>query len=187
MSDLFRVIVDATEFRKTELKLGPYYKKAPTAISRALNRTAEATRTQAIKSVTANYYVKAKDARGTIRIYRASPSRLGAMVVSRDNKLPLDKFKVTPLKPRPKNPPILKVAVKKGSVKELIHAFVADINGPKVFERVDKSRLPITRLMGPAIPSLLGGSKIRQLVEKESYAVYQKRLDHEIKRIQEGN
>jgi Prophage minor tail protein Z (GPZ). len=186
MSDVFRVIVDATEFRKTELKLGPYYKKTPIAISRALNRAAESTRTEAVRNVTANYYVTAKDARGTIQIYKASPSKLGALVVSKDSKIPLDHFKFTPKKPNPKSHQTIKVAVKKGGLKELLHAFIADVNGVKIFQRVGPSRLPIQRLMGPAIPVLIGSKLLREAVEKKSHETYQQRLDHEIKRTLEA-
>jgi hypothetical protein len=188
MSQIFSVSIDTIELRKTELRLGPLYKKAPIAMMRALNRAADGVRTRAVSEVINNYYLKSKEVRGTIKIYRATRSRLGALVVSKDGSLPLDHFKFSPTKPKPKNPPkVIRVAVKKGEMKDLLDAFVTDINGIKIFEREGTLRLPITRVMGPSIPTLIGGRKISELVQKESYKNYSNRLDHEIKRLQEGH
>jgi hypothetical protein len=188
MSDAFAVYVDAKEFKKVELRLGARYKQAPVVISRALNRSATTARATAIKQVTGNYYIKQKLIREKkiITIYKANKTKLRSLVIVRDSSIPLNYFKFSPGRPRPKNPPRLKVAVKRNGMKTLDRAFVADINGNKIFERKGKKRLPIDRLYGPAVAQITGVERNRVAVEKESMKMYLKRLDHEIKRIQEA-
>jgi hypothetical protein len=190
MSEAFTVYINATEFKKVELRLGAQAKQASTAISRALNRAADKARTEAVKQVTGNYYIKQKLIREKkiITTYKANKTRLRSLVIVRDSPIPMNYFKFSPGQPRPKKPPAggLKVAVKKDGIKTLKRAFVANINGPKIFDRVGKNRLPIKRLYGPSVAQITGVERNRTVIEKESAEMYQKRLDHEIKRIQEA-
>ena len=188
MSDLFNVVVDAKEFRKVELQLRDQQKQAGAVIARALNRAATAAKTAAVKEVRQGYYVKAKDVNKTIKIYRASRSKLGAVVVSKDSKLPLDKFRFSP-RTRPKRPPKggIKVAVKKTGLKTLPHAFLVNHDtGTQIWQRVGKDRLPIRRLMGPAVPQMLGADRVQKAFYERGREMYEQRLDHEIKRLLEG-
>jgi hypothetical protein len=182
------ITINTKLLKKVEKQLGTEKRKAPIALSRALNRAASKVKTAASKETRKEYVLKAKDINATIKIAKASQKRLGAVVLSKGAKLPLDKYRFTPKQPRPKKPPkSLKVAVRKNGLKELIGAFVADIQGNKIFKRTSKSRLPIRRLFGPAIPQLVGVQKIRPEIEKQAVDTFHKRLDHEIKRIREGN
>ena len=182
------ITIDAIKIKEVEQALGQYKNKAPTALSRAINRAAANAKTNASKKVVEKYNIKAKDVKATINITKANKSSLGSVVKSVGERIPLIKFKVSPSTPRPKNPPkILKVSVKKGGLKELVGAFVADVNGNKVFKRTSKSRLPIQQLYGPAVPQMLGTDNTREYIENEYTKVFDQRLDHEIKRIMEGN
>jgi hypothetical protein len=188
MSDVFTVYIGATEFKKAELRLGGQFKQAPVAISRALNRAANKARTEAVKQVTGNYYIRQKMIREKkiSTTYKANKTKLHSRVIIVDSPIPLNHFRFSPGQPRPKNPPKLKVAVQKNGMKTLNKAFVADINGPKIFEREGKKRLPIKRLYGPSVAQITGGAKTRAEIERESAKMYEKRLDHEIKRILEA-
>lgn len=180
------VTIDGVDIRKVELRLGQMSRKAPDAMTRALNRAVEAARTAAVREIRQDYVIKAKEARGTMRIVKASKRTLSAELRSRGHLIPLDHFRYKPKQPRPKNPPkALQVQVKKTGYKDLLHAFVADINGPKIWQRVGKSRLPIRRLMGPAVPQMLGQENVRAKVLEKALGTYKKRLDHEINRILE--
>jgi len=183
----FDVEVNATEVRKVELRLGKQRKQAPTAIMRALNRAAQSARTAATKEVRQEYHVRAKDVNKTFRTYKASRKKLAALVVSRDHKLPLDKFKFSP-RTRPKRPPKggIKVAVKKDGLKNLMHAFLVDApGGTMIFQRVGRPRYPIRRLMGPSVPQMIGAERVRTQFFNKARETYQKRLDHEIRRLLE--
>lgn len=178
--------VDASKLKEVEQQLGSFSNKAPTVISRAINRAAQNARTNAVSKAREEYVIKAKDVRDTIKIRKASTRSLGAVVTSKGSKVPLIKFKMSPNKPRPKRPPkSLKVGVKKGGLKEILSAFVADINGNKVFERETKKRLPIKQLFGPSVPEMLGNENVKTYVEREAVKMFDKRLEHEINRIWE--
>lgn len=194
------ITVDADKLNEVERRLGQYPKKAPLAIMRALNRTAANVKTNASKKVREEYAVKAKDVNSTFSIRRASKSSLSAMVESKAGALGLDKFKVSPMTPRHAKPPkALKVQVKKtGGAKRLVGAFVASVNGNKVFKRQPGAKgrkgkngtwtaLPIERLFGPPVPEMLENQSVRAYVEQEAAKTFETRLDHEIKRIMEGN
>lgn len=182
---VFEALVIKSDLQKVQLRLGKHFKQAPSVISRALNRAAEATKTTAVREVTQNYFLKSKDIRPTMTTYKSTKTRLRASVVVKDNKMPLERFKVSPSKPRPKNPPVLKVGVKKPGLKDLPGAFV--IPNLKIYERVGRPRKPIKRKFGPAVPQIVNGEKMRYEIQNESYRTYQKRLDHEIKRIMEAD
>lgn len=182
------ITINTEKIAQVEKELGQYKSKAPLALSRALNRAVSKAKTSASKKIREQYIVKAKDINSTLKITKASRGNLRAVVMSRGYRIPLIKFKVNPSSPRPRNPPkVLKVAVKKGSLKELVGAFVANINGDKVFRRTSSSRLPIEQLFGPAIPQMLGVASTREYVENEADNSFEQRLDHEIKRIMEGH
>lgn len=168
-------------------RLGQFKNKAPTVISRALNRAASNAKTNAVKKAKEEYEVKSTDVRSTIQITKSNRNQLGAMVTSTSTKLPLHKFKVSPKTPRPRNPQRLKVAVKKSGLKELMHAFVANVNGNKVFERETSSRLPIKQLFGPSVPEMLGNRDVKSYIEDEAVRIFDRRLDHEINRVLEVN
>lgn len=180
--------IDTRTFREVEKTLGRYKSKTPTALSRALNRAISTTRTVAAKKTREEYYLKSKDIKDTMETVKASRSNLGALVVSKGERLGLDNFRFKPKKPRPKNPPTLQVAVKRDGYKKLKSAFVTDINEngkPLIFERVGKSRLPIKRMYGPAIPQMLGNEETKEFAYDQAADTFHKRLDHEVKRVLE--
>jgi hypothetical protein len=176
--------ITAKNIKEVEERLGSFRNKAPLAISWALNRAADNVKTNAAKKAREEYEIKAKDIKDTLRIIKANKNSLSAEVRSKGARIPLIKFKVRPNEPRPSNPPkILRVAVKKTGLKGLVGAFVADINGNKVFKRKTRSRLPIEQLFGPAVPQMLGNPEVKKYIENEAMKVYYKRLDHEIDHI----
>jgi hypothetical protein len=182
---VFEALVIKEDLYKAALLLGDQRDKAPGVVSRALNRAAEATKTKAVKATASRYYVKQADVRQKVVTIKSSKTRLRAIVRSVDSKLPLERFKVSPLRNIPKKPPVLRIGVKReGDLKAFKGAFV--IPNLKIYERIGKKRYPIKRLYGPAIPQMVGSEKTRAEVQIESMNVYNKRFAHEIKRLQEG-
>jgi len=178
---VFEALIIKDNLKIVELKLGKMRHKVPDVISKALNRAVEATKTQAVKKTAGIYYLKQTDIRGKIKVYKSSKTSLRASAVSADRKLPIEAFKIRPNKPKPKKPPLIMVEIHRGKPKLFPGAFV--IPNLKVYERLGKERYPIKRIWGPAIPQLIGGKKIRVDVQIESQKTYEKRLDHEIKRV----
>ncbi|CAM4111275.1 phage tail protein [Mesobacillus thioparans] len=182
-----KITVDVNErlIQDVQQKLGSFQKKAPNAIANALNRAASTVNTNIGKEVRKQYVIKAGDVKATIVKTRATRALLGATVRSTGQLIPLDRFKVSPKTVQPKRKKPIKVSVKKGSLKEVMGAFVADISGTKIFKRSGENRLPIRRLFGPSVPQMLSNEEIRMTIDKEGSQTFYKRLDHEINRILE--
>lgn len=179
----FVVDVDKKMVKEIEKRLGDMNRRAPNAISNALNRAMNNVSSNISKEVRKEYVIKAKDVRETIRKTRATRSNLSATVISRGGAIPLDRFRVSPKTVQPRRKKPIRVEVKKDGLKELLGAFVANINGIKVFKRVGKKRLPIKRLFGPSVPQMLDNEEVRDKIEKQGQEMFEKRLDHEINRI----
>ena len=184
MSDL-SVTLNQQLLKDVQDKLGSFSKKAPNALSSSLNRAVTNVASNVSKEVRKEYNIKAADIKATLSKTRASRANLSAIVKSRGELLPLDKFKVSPKTVQPKRKAPIKVGVKKSGLKPLLGAFVADINGIKVFERQGKGRLPVRKLFGPSVPQMLKNEEVRANIDREGTATFYRRLDHEINRILE--
>ncbi len=172
------------QMEKAEEMLQHLPGEAPKAMASALNRAAQSARTEASRKVREKYYVKHKDVTSTIKIYRANPSDLSAVVTSRGNLMTLSKFRVTPKRPQPRRKAPIKVRVQRGEGGPIKGAFVARMKSGHVgvFKRVGKARLPIEQLYGPSIPQMLDSKTVREWVEQKAAEVLDQRLEHEIMR-----
>lgn len=178
------VELDESHLKSVQLRLGQFSKKAPNAISNALNRATTNMNTNIKKEIRKEYHIKAGDINATLSKTRASKGSLSASVKSKGHLIGLDKFKVSPKSINPKRKSLVTIAVKKSGGKKVKGAFMADVNGAKLFMRLNKSRLPIRRLFGPSIPQMLGSNEeVRDYIEAEGKETYDRRLDHEISRI----
>lgn len=175
--------VDETTLRYVQYRLGEFSKRAPNAISNALNRGMTNVGSNIRKEIRKDYHIKAGDINATLSRNRANRGSLTATVISKGELIGLDKFKVNPRTVNPRRKTPLRVAVKKSGGSIISGAFNADISGVKVFMRVKKSRLPIRRLFGPSVPQMLGREDIRDFVMSEGQDTFERRLEHEINRI----
>lgn len=159
--------------------------KVPLALSRAINRSVQTGRSEAVRQVRDQYTAKAKTIRDTIKITKANPNQLSAKITSIGSPLRLYNFKVSPKKPSPKRTTPINVEVKKGSSKSLPGAFVANVkNGNTgVFSRVSSARLPIKQLYGPAVPIMMNNEIVVDAVTQKAQATLENRIGHEINRI----
>lgn len=175
--------VDADALRDVEQRLGQFANRAPNVIASSLNRTVTNITSNISKETRAKYHVKTADIKETIRVTKANKSSLAAEVRSRGEPIPLDHFKVTPKTVNPKRKSQLKIAVKKDGIKQVLGAFIANLNGVKVFKRENDKRLPIARLFGPSIPQMIGNEGTVEKINQNAQVTYETRLDHEINRI----
>lgn len=174
---------DESQLKSVQLRLGQFSKKAPNAISNALNRAATNVNANIKKEIRKEYHIKAGDVQATLSKTRASKGSLSASVMSKGHLIGLDKFKVSPKTINPKRKSLISIAVKKSGGKRVKGAFMADVNGAKLFMRLNKSRLPIRRLFGPSIPQMLGNEDVRGVIEEQGKETFDGRLEHEINRI----
>ena len=94
-------------------------------------------------------------------------------------RLSLDKYKLSPKTAHSKRH--LKAAVKRNnSLKPLGKtAFIRTISGTGLpFARLGKSRLPIKKLIGPAIPQLVDNPNVIELIQEEGTRTFSKRFQH---------
>lgn len=175
--------IDQRTVKNVQKRLKGIEKKAPNAISNALNRTISNLATNIGREVRAVYPVKDAEIKATLVKKTARPNALDASIKSRGRVLGLEKFKVTPKDVQPLRKKPIKVAVKKGTTKPLQKAFVANANGNKVFERTTKKRLPIRRLYGPSVPQMLKNVGVQEKLNVQANNKFQERLNHEINRL----
>lgn len=180
--------LSAKQIAKIQSDLGEFKSKTPVVIYRALNRASQTIKTTSSREVRNTYVIKAKEVNETFKVKKANRSRLGIDVMSSGKRIPLDRFKFSPNMPKPSKPPkSIKVKVKKGGRAELLHSFVTNLHGNKLFERVGRRRLPVRRLMTISIPEMVGTKSITKEVNNRALESFYKRVEHEISRIKGGN
>lgn len=178
-----RITIDDAELQRIRQRLGELQHKTPNVIANALNRSVSNIKANVPKEVRKDYHVKSADIKATLKDFKASASKLQAEVKSSGKLIGLDKFKVSPKTVNPKRKSQLKIAVKKNGTKQILGAFIANINGTKVSQRDGKARLPISRLMGPSVPQMIGNEKIVNKINQDAYSTYETRTTHEINRL----
>lgn len=178
-----RISIDETNLEAVAERLGEFRNKAPNACASALNRSLTNVSATLKKEVRAKYHVKAGDIAATLKTKRASAAKLSAEVRSSGSPISLEKFKVSPKTINPRRKSQLKIAIKKNGTKQILGAFIANINGIKVFKRVAKPRLPIEKLFGPSVPQMAGEDSIVDNINTKAAQTYEQRLGHEINRL----
>lgn len=182
-----QIKVDNVEEIKS--KFGNMHKKAPSVLSRVINRVITNIKKNISVAVKKRYLVKTEDIKKTLYSSKATSSRLAAFIKSTGTRIPLYKFKVSPAQPRPKTPPkSFKARVLKSSGLKPLPGFVAKMKSGHlgIFERQDGARLPIRELYGPSVPQMVGNDEVWQQIEKEANDTVQKRMEHELNRLLEG-
>ncbi len=109
----YRIEANDRTLDYVEYRLGDFHKRAPGAISNAINRATTNINSNISKKLRQEYIVKAAVIRRTLTRTRASRANLGSEVRSTGGVIPLLEFKVAPktINPRRKSP--IKAAVKK--------------------------------------------------------------------------
>ncbi len=178
------VHVDKQRIEEIQKELGAMEKKAPNAISRAMNRTVTALASEANRQIKGKYHIKPADIKPAIKRKRSSPSNLVAGIDVRGGPLGLDKFKVSPKTVNPRRKSQLKISVRKDrGVSTVGGAFNVQLHGHKVMKRKGKSRLPIERLYGPSVPQMAKNEEIRTAILQKGGQRFEERLAHEIGRL----
>lgn len=158
-------------------------KGAEMAVVWAFNRALIAGRTAATRAVAKRYTVRAKDVRSTFGLKRASKGDLSAELISKGTALPLRAFEHKPATDTTgaKRKPIRVTISSKQFT--LTTSFVWNGN---IFGRLGDSRLPVKKMVGPSVPSMLGNSNVIDEVQNIMSETAEKRLEHELNRLAEG-
>ncbi len=165
---------------KIEQSLGSLKSKAPGVLSKAINETAKDARTSLAKKAQGSYEVKSSKFSKVMTLKNASAGRLTAQLRAKGSPMELKDFKVSPatVPAFDARPDVTKGKVlKSSSMKPLqmgnLKAFVAKFKSGhvSVVQRKGPQRLPVKKLLSPAIPQMLGSEKqvfgvIRPDIEK---------------------
>ena len=76
--------------------------------------------------------------------------------------------------------------VKKGGGGVLSHAFIANIGGTNVYERITTKRFPVEKKFGPSAAHMMMDGTVEQNMDKHITNVFNERIEHEITRILNG-
>lgn len=149
------------------------------AIVRALNRTADNVRAEAVRRIRETYTLKAGTVRGQMSISRAWSGKLEAAVSANGRPIPLYEFSAR-WTPRMAG---ASFAVKRGQRKSLPNTFIATMpSGHKgVFERRGTKRLPIDEKYSIGVPGMFGAKEVQAVLQSVAYSQFDKNLSQQIK------
>jgi len=164
-------------------------RQVPIVLSRAINRTSTAARTQASKSIREKYAYKHRDILNTLKIKKATVNDLNASLSSRGSALKLTDFMLKPSISETNQKKEVVVRVMKGSKKTIANGFLVKSKSGyvNIFTRVSNKRYPIKAGFAPAIPQLMGKESIAESIEQRAMEMLDKRIAHELRYILGGN
>lgn len=161
--------------------------KFPQALARAVNRTMDGMRTDAVSETHQKYFVSAKDVRASIGFRKASAGNLMGAMVSKGKRHSLADYQLSPSAPRKGKKPQLKGAVKReGGLKPLGPAFLVRRAGGRYFPFIriggsqGKRYKNIRSLISPSMPQLIKNKETVRAMEEGAEERFGKRIDHEI-------
>ncbi|MCP3923336.1 MAG: hypothetical protein GY714_12200 [Desulfobacterales bacterium] len=153
--------------------------KANGALARSVNRTIQGVKTDSVRSVRENYNVKAASVRKGFSFKKANRRSSNASALVRGSRISLREFGVRPnsLRSRPK----VGLSVRVGRQRKTIRSSFFS-KGKHIYRRVEKSRLPVEKLLGPSIPQMMNNEEVVNNVEKSAVERFEKNFKHEMGR-----
>ena len=149
-------------------------------LSRAVNRSVTNAKANIAKKVTAKYAVKSSDVKLTISDdKKATAANPTAIIKSVGKKIDYVDFSLTP-KNLFKGQHDYSIKITKSGGWEKVPGFAAASNKWGLFKRKGPDRYPWSRLMGPAIPQMIGSKDVIEQIERDALAMLNKRVDAEL-------
>lgn len=158
-------------------------KKVNLVLSRAVNRATATVKSSISTAVRKQYVISAADVKSSIDITKATANKPVAIVRSAGNKIDLTKFRVSPasLSNGQHN---YSVQVKKDGGRKLVPGFAAKAPSWGLFRRTGAARFPITRLMGPSVPEMIGQPDAIAYISDKGSDMLNRRVVHELERME---
>lgn len=181
--DGFKIELNGTALLDARRKLSKLPNGVETAAARAVNRVLTSARAEVVRAVRDRYTVRASDVRLSLKLTKASKNRLEGEISSRGSKVDLNAshFKVRPRSDTTGRRQRRVVAeIIKGSPHEVERGFIFNT---QVFRRVGRTRLPIAKQTGPAVPQMLEHDEVLTKVSHNLQERFVQRLDHEVEAL----
>jgi hypothetical protein len=173
---------------RVEKLLAGVPKGAERALAAAMNRGLSKISTGAARNVREVYAVQSSALSDATKINskKASSGNLAGYVAFSGVKIPLYKFKVTPLYHNTGK--LVKGGLMKGGGATFEDAFIATMKSGHtgVFERTISSRLPIEEKMGLSAAQMIANTTVMSKLEEDAQKTINDRLEHEIDRLLSG-
>ena len=164
---------------------------APNILKNALNSTARKVRRQMVSDVKGEYAIKNTQAlrdvaQGGPKVLTASSANLSAAIRSRG---PMQDIMSFMTRPNTKTGAARAKILSSGSLKPLemddLKAFVTTFASghTAIVQRKGKSRLPVKKLLSPAVPHMLGNETVRAQAEALAYETLHAEIDKRIAQV----
>lgn len=156
---MISIEVQEASLNRVQKKLGDMKRKAPMAISRALNKTATSARVRLAQTAQKAYTVKTGGFRKNMEIEKAASGKLEAAIKSQGKPLKLSSYKYSAPKSGAKAN-VVKGNGLKALIKGNIKAFKGSgkLNG-QLYQRKEEGRYPLKVLSSNSIPKMIGNEK----------------------------
>jgi len=164
---------------------------APNILKNALNATARKVRKQLVKDAKGEYAIKnAKvlkdESQGAPKVLTASTANMSAAIRSRG---PMQDIMTFMTKPNTKTGAAAAQVLASGGMKPLemdgLRAFVTKFASGHVaiVQRKGADRLPVKKLLSPAVPFMLGNETVRSQAAALAYETLQAEIDKRIQKV----
>lgn len=172
---------------------------APNILKNAINSTARKVRKQLVEDVKGQYAIRdtrgLKDEKqGGPKVLTATTANMSAAIRSRG---PMQEIMTFMTRPNQETGAAAAQVLASGSMKPLemsgLKAFLATFvnensrgertNHTAIVQRRGKERLPLKKLMSPAVPHMLGNETVRSQAEALAYEILQDEIDKRIQKV----
>lgn len=160
---------------------------APKILKNALNSTARKVRQQIVKDSKGRYTLKQKKAlQSESKIVSASTSTLEAAVLAKGSMRDIMDFMT---QPNTKTGAAAAKVLNESSMKPLeagdLKAFITTFRSghTAIVQRRGAERLPVKKLLSPAVPHMMGNEEVRAQAEAMAYANLQREIEKRIEQV----
>ena len=169
-----------------QLKTLPQQLGAPNVLKNALNSTARKVRQQIIKDSKGRYALKEKKAlQSESKILSASASTLEAAVLAKGPMRDIMDFMTQPNTDTAAAAKVLNSGAMKpleaGGLKAFITTFRSGHSA--IVQRRGAERLPVKKLLSPAVPHMMGNEEVRAEAEALAYETLQREIGKRIEQL----
>lgn len=164
---------------------------APNILKNAINSTARKVRKQLVKDAKGEYAVKntkalKDESQGGPKVLTATTANMSAAIQSRG---PMQNIMAFMTRPNTKTGAAAAQVLASGGMKPLemgdLKAFVTKFASGHVaiVQRKGAERLPVKKLLSPAVPLMLGNETVRNQAEVLAYEILQGEIDKRIQKV----
>ena len=164
---------------------------APNILKNAINSTARKVRKQLVKDAKGEYAIKDStilkdESQGAPKVLTATTANMSAAIRSRG---PMQDIMAFMTRPNTKTGAAAAQVLASGGMKPLemggLKAFVTKFASGHVaiVQRKGAERLPVKKLLSPAVPFMLGNETVREKAETLAYETLQSEIDKRIQKV----